>query len=105
MSRRDATRWPVWHVIREARHRAGLHPGEVAARVGTGAVAIARFERALTLPDVATLHRLVEACGYRLRLEVVEPEAEEFPALEWSVEERLRRNDLYVGSMHEVHHG
>ena len=58
-----ATRWPVWALIREARHRAGITQAELARRVGTSQPAIARYERARAMPDLPTLHRIVEACG------------------------------------------
>lgn len=88
-----ASTWPVWALIREARHRAGLTQVELAERAGTSQPAIARYERARSMPDLATLHRLVEACGLELRLALVEPdpqrEANERAALERSVEQRL----------------
>ncbi|MGH9154509.1 MAG: helix-turn-helix domain-containing protein, partial [Acidimicrobiales bacterium] len=37
---------------------------QLAARAGTSQPAIARYEKARTMPDLATLHRIVEACGF-----------------------------------------
>ena len=62
--------------VREARRRAGLTQRQLAERAGTSQAAVARYERGRTVPDVATLSRLLEACGYGLRaapLTAVEP--------------------------------
>jgi transcriptional regulator with XRE-family HTH domain len=76
-----ATRWPVWAIVRDARRRAGLTQAELARRVGTSQPAIARYERARAMPDLATLHRIVEACGLELRLELVDDVIESKQAL------------------------
>lgn len=95
----DATRWPVWALVREARHRAVLSQAELAKRVGTSQPAIARYEKARAMPDLATLHRIVEACGLELRLELADPDAQreatELTALQRTVEGRLRANDAH----------
>lgn len=92
----SATRWPVWALIREARRRADLTQAELARRVGTSQPAIARYERARAMPDLDTLHRIVEACGFELRLELAEPDAQRAAAqriaLERTPEERLQAN-------------
>lgn len=58
----------------KARQEAGLTQGQVAARMGTHAPAIARLERALASgkhsPSIATLRKYVKACGKRLVLRV-----------------------------------
>ena len=58
----------------KARQEAGLTQGQVAARMGTQAPAIARLERALASgkhsPSIATLRKYVKACGKRLVLRV-----------------------------------
>lgn len=96
----EGTRWPVWGLIREARRRAGLTQAELAARVGTSQSAIARYERGRALPELGTLHRIIEACGFELHLELAEPDrqraANELAALERSVEERLAANQSHV---------
>ncbi|MGH2830245.1 MAG: helix-turn-helix transcriptional regulator [Actinomycetota bacterium] len=96
MIRSAATRWPVWALIREARRRARLSQAALARRVGTSQSAIARYERARSMPDLPTLHRIVEACGLELRLELVQPDAQrranERAAWERAVEERLTAN-------------
>jgi transcriptional regulator with XRE-family HTH domain len=91
-----ATRWPVWALIREARTRAGLTQAELARRAGTSQPAIARYERARSMPDVDTLYRIVEGCGLELRLQLAERdpqrEAAARIALDRTVEERLEAN-------------
>jgi transcriptional regulator with XRE-family HTH domain len=101
-----ATRWPVWALIREARRRAGLTQAELATRVGTSQPAIARYERARAMPDLDTLHRIVEACGFELRLELAQPDpqraAAERIALERTPEERLQANTRQVALVHAL---
>lgn len=49
------------------------------------------------MPDLGTLHRIVEACGLELRLELVEPDgqraATEAVALARTAEDRLLANE------------
>ena len=104
-----ATRWPVWALFREARRRAGLTQAELARRVGTSQPAIARYERARAMPDLDTLHRIVEACGLDLRLELAEPDpqraAAQRSALERTPEERLQANTRQVELVHALRDG
>lgn len=104
-----ATRWPVWALIREARHRAGLTQAQLAQRVGTSQPAIARYEKARSMPDIATLFRMVEACGLELRLQLAEPDrqrlATERAAMERSPEERLLANQAYTELASELRRG
>jgi transcriptional regulator with XRE-family HTH domain len=58
-------------LIREMRRRAGLSQGELASRAGTSQPAIARLERGLSSPNLATLDRLANVAGFRLRIELV----------------------------------
>lgn len=58
-------------VLRDARRRAGLTQRQLAERAGTSQAAVARYEGGTTVPDVATLRRLLGACGYALRAEPV----------------------------------
>lgn len=101
-----ATRWPVWALVREARRRAGLTQAELARRAGTSQPAIARYERARSVPDLPTLHRIAEACGFELRLELTEPDpqrtATEEAALSRTVEERLEANSRQAVLIHEL---
>ncbi|MGH9157871.1 MAG: helix-turn-helix domain-containing protein, partial [Acidimicrobiales bacterium] len=80
MGRSGPTDWPVWSLVREARHRAGLSQAQLAARAGTSQPAIARYEKARTMPDLATLHRIVEACGLELRYQLSAPDPRRRPA-------------------------
>lgn len=104
-----ATRWPAWALVREARRRAGLTQAQLAERVGTSQPAIARYERARSMPDLATLHRIVEACGFELKLELAEPdrqrEAAMTTALARSVEERLQANAGQAELVRALRHG
>jgi hypothetical protein len=104
-----ATQWPVWALVRDARRRAGVTQTELANRAGTSQPAIARYERARSLPDLATLHRIVEACGLELRLELAEPDrqrdAQARIALERNTEERLQANTRQVELVHALRHG
>lgn len=104
-----ATRWPVWALIRDARRRAGFTQAELAERVGTSQPAIARYERARSMPDLATLHRIVEACGLELSLELTAPDSQREAAariaLERTPEERLEANTRQVELIHALRNG
>lgn len=104
-----ATRWPVWALIREARERAGFTQAELAKRIGTSQPAIARYERARTMPDLPTLHRIVEACGLELRVELAKPDPQRDGAariaLERTAEERLEANTRQVELVHALRRG
>ncbi len=62
-------------LLKEARDRAGLTQRELARRAGTSQAMVARIERGQQSPSVATLERLVRACGLELRLETAGGEA------------------------------
>lgn len=53
-----------------ARRAAGLSQRQLAAVAGTSQAAIARYERGSVVPDVRTLARLLEACGFRLVIDL-----------------------------------
>ncbi len=61
------------------------------------------------MPDLSTLHRLVEACGLELRLELALPdaqrEANEQAALDRSVEQRLNAVEQYTELVSQLRHG
>jgi transcriptional regulator with XRE-family HTH domain len=62
-------------LLRDARTGAGLSQRELAQRAGTSQAMVARIERGRQSPSLATLERLVRACGRELRVEVAgEPE-------------------------------
>lgn len=58
----------VARVVREARLAADLSQAELARRAHTSQSAVARYERGVSTPSVATLERLLRACGRPLRL-------------------------------------
>jgi len=109
MSQKAPSRWPVWALIREARRRAGLTQSQLARRVGTSQPAIARYEKARAMPDLATLFRIVEACGLELRLQLAEPDRQrqstERTAQERTFEEALLLNQAYTELASELRHG
>lgn len=109
MATEQAARWPAWPLILEARHRAGLTQEQLARLARTSQPAIARYERAAAMPDLATLHRLIEACGMELRISLAEPSHQrasaEEAALERSVEDRLRSNDSFVQAANTLRSG
>lgn len=59
----------VSRVIRDARKRAELSQAGLAARAKTSQSAVARYEAGVTVPSLATLERLLAACGGRVVLE------------------------------------
>lgn len=55
-------------LVRKARGSAGLSQAQLARRARTSQSAIARYESAVSTPSLATLERLLRACGRPLRL-------------------------------------
>lgn len=55
-------------LIREARSSAGISQRELARLAGTSQPAVARYESGAAIPTLATLDRLLEACGRRVVL-------------------------------------
>src|SRR5690554_2784099 len=58
----------VPELIRAHRRLAGLSQRALAARAGTSASAVNRYEAGLVEPSITTLRRLVEACDAQLQL-------------------------------------
>ena len=56
-------------LLRDAREGAGLSQRELARRARTSQAMVARIERGQQSPSLATLERLVRACGRELRVE------------------------------------
>ncbi len=85
--------------LNQARRAAGLSQRELSRRTGVPQSAIARIERGLQVPRVDTLQRLLEACGFELRLGPVRgggvdrSQLQEW--LEFSPAERLERATGY----------
>jgi len=90
-------------LVREARRRAGLTQAELAARAGTSQPTVAKYERGRALPDIATLSRLIEACGFELRMELASPAPEVAPV--GDAEERIRRNCEHARLVSSLRHG
>jgi len=57
-------------LLKAARDRAGLTQRELARRAGTSQAMVARIERGQQSPSVATLERLVRACGLDLSVDI-----------------------------------
>ena len=60
----------VDRLLADVRREAGLSQAKLAVRAGTSQSAIARYERAVCVPSIATLERLLRACGRSLSLAV-----------------------------------
>lgn len=56
-------------LLKDAREGAGLSQRELAHRAGTSQAMVARIERGQQSPSLATLERLVRACGRELRVD------------------------------------
>jgi uncharacterized protein len=74
-------------IIREARLKAGLTQTELADRLGRERAQVARWEIGGQEPSFENLQSVVEACGFRLRLEIAE--REEMPALDAELDASL----------------
>src|SRR3954447_17602215 len=59
----------VGRTLRDARVRAGLTQGELAARAGTSQATVSAYESGAKQPSVATFSRLLAAMGARLSVE------------------------------------
>ena len=66
--------------VKLARKAAGISQPELAARAATCQSAISRLENNHISPTVATLEKLVEACGYRLSREVTHVVGHDHPS-------------------------
>jgi transcriptional regulator with XRE-family HTH domain len=60
-------------LIRSARRRAGRSLRDVAMRAGTSHSTLATYERGGKNPTVATLDRILRACGYEARVTLSTP--------------------------------
>jgi transcriptional regulator with XRE-family HTH domain len=71
-------------IIREARLKAGLTQTELAERLGRERAQVARWETGGQEPSFENVRAVVEACGFALRVEVGEHQAN--PALDSELE-------------------
>ena len=69
-------------LIREARLRAGLTQGELAARLATTQSAVARWEAGGVRPSAETLGEIARACGLELRASLVEADGSDASLVE-----------------------
>ncbi len=76
-------------LLRSIRRRHGLRQADLARRAGTSQPVVSAYERGRREPTVATLERLVQACGERLVLGAEAGPGGPPPAT--SVEEHARR--------------
>ncbi|MGH3074161.1 MAG: helix-turn-helix domain-containing protein [Gaiellales bacterium] len=67
-------------LLRDARDHAGLTQRELARRAGTSQAMVARIERGQQSPSIATLDRLVRACGLDLTVETSGGDLRSVPA-------------------------
>jgi transcriptional regulator with XRE-family HTH domain len=58
-------------LVAQARRRAGFTIRQLAQRAGTSHSAIAAYESGAKAPNTATLDRILRACGFDLRTELV----------------------------------
>lgn len=88
-------------LVQRLRGVAGLSQRALARRAGTSQPAIARYERGVATPSLATLERLAAACGQRLTVTadvVPEPHDVELAAvlLDLTPEQRLQALGRYA---------
>lgn len=85
-------------LLRRARERAGLSQAALATGAGTSQSAVARYETGAAQPSLATLERLLAACGDRLELRVVRTAGR--AGVSGSVVRRHRRELLDLARRH-----
>ena len=64
--RRAKAAYEIAERVRHARERRGLTQAELAARIGSTQPALARLEAGGVTPNLDTLHRIAEALGLEL---------------------------------------
>ena len=94
--------------VNQARRAAGISQRELSRRTGVPQSAIARIERGHQVPRADTMDRLLEACGFELRLGPVRGGGVDQSQLrEWldmSPAERLRRATGYGRMIDRLRH-
>lgn len=83
-------------LVRQARSRAGLTQRDLAARAGTTQSVVGRLEAGVGSPRLDTLERLLEAAGFRAKVEL-EPIAADDPvvdAFKKDIDRTLLRQNL-----------
>lgn len=96
------------NLIREARRRAGLNQGQLAAKAGTAQPAIARWEAGRTAVSFDDVMRLVRLCGFDLELMLVPRDVSDMAQAArlagLTGEERLDRHARLVHQLGELRH-
>ncbi len=64
--RRAKEAYEIAERVRQARERLGMTQSELATRIGSTQPAIARLEAGGVMPNLDTLHRIAEALGLEL---------------------------------------
>jgi transcriptional regulator with XRE-family HTH domain len=86
----------VGQFVLEARRRAGLSQRELAMRAGISQPHVARIERGRVDPPFPLARRLVRACGFDLRVDLVERDDSAWSVAQtqqrMSVDARVRAN-------------
>lgn len=81
-------------LIRDCRRGRGWTQSELAHRLGTPQSAVARWERGAISPRVATLERILRACGFEPKIQLLDQwqvdRDQLCERLSWSPIERLR---------------
>ena len=94
--------------VNQARRAAGISQRELSRRTGVPQSAIARIERGQQVPRADTLDRLLQACGFELRLGPIRGGGVDRSQIrEWldmSPAERLRRATGYGRMIDRLRH-
>ncbi len=77
-------------LIRRSRALAGMSQSEVAAGAGTSQPAISKYESGVHSPTLETLERILNACGFTLRVRLGMRDVTDDDAHQ--IEENLRRS-------------
>ena len=92
-------------LVKEARKRAGLTQRQLAELTGLTQPTIARIEKGISDPGMATLERLVRACGLEVRVRLVEADEADWTLaasnLRMEPEARVRQHASAVRFMAE----
>jgi transcriptional regulator with XRE-family HTH domain len=87
-------------LLREARRRAGVSQADLATLAGKATSVIGRWERNEVAPSFETLRDVIRACGFDLRLALVERDDSQDAAinasLDLTAEERLARLEAWA---------
>lgn len=92
-------------VLRRAREQAGLSQRAVAAAAGVRQPLISRIESGREQPALTTLVTLVEACGYRLRIDIEpQPDTHDLSLLETTLRLSPQQRVDRLLTIHAISH-